>query len=227
MYIQSSKQVKLLPFFLNRWETNWSRHANGVYTETGRAPCADLSSWISNTSKPLGPPLLSPPQGSSLSAGGPQGLLEQHCRRVDRAQLNRFQHTLTLPQTRPILQPETLPSAKKKRLRERLNYVNSPTVYCVYGKLSAKEELLRKDSGYKNILMRQGVVNDTYSRLKHWHAKARLEFTKNWEVFEQNNDFLMVFLIQNLPSSAQLVWKQAAIISKSCFFVRFQQAGSF
>lgn len=116
---------------------------------------------------------------------------------------------------------------KKKRLRERLNYVNSPTVYCVYGKLSAKEELLRKDSSYKNILMRQGVVNDTYSRLKHWHAKARLEFTKNWEVFEQNNDFLMVFLIQNLPSSAQLVWKQAAIISKSCFFVCFQQAGSF
>lgn len=47
--------------------------------------------------------------------------------------------------------------------------------------------------------MRQGVVNDTYSRLKHWHAKARLEFTKNWEVFERNNDFLMVFLIQTFP----------------------------
>lgn len=148
--------------------------------------------------KHLCPPLLSPPQGSSLSAGGPQGLLERHCRRVDRALLNRFQHTLTVPQTRPILQPETLPSAKKS-LRERLNYVNSPPVYCVYGKLSAKEELLRKDSGYKNILMKQGVVNNTYSRLKHWHAKARLEFTKNWEVFERNNDLLMVFLIQTFP----------------------------
>ncbi len=152
--------------------------------ETGRAPCADLSSWISNTSKPLIPPLLSPPQGSSLSAGGPEGLLEQQCRRVDRAQINRFQHTLPLPQTGPILEPETLPSAKKT-LRERLNYVNSPPVYCVYGKLSAEEELLRKDSGYKNILMRQGVVNDTYSRLEQRHVKARLEFAKNWEVFAQ------------------------------------------
>lgn len=68
-----------------------------------------------NPSALLSSPL---PKGPSLSAGGPQGLLEQHCRRVDRAQLNRFQHTLTLPQTRPILQPETLPSAKKETARK-------------------------------------------------------------------------------------------------------------
>lgn len=93
------------------------------------------------------------------------------------------------------------PALCKKALPERLNYVTPPPspVYCVYGKLSAEEELLRKDSGYKNILMRQGVVNDTYSRLEQRHVKARLEFAKNWEVFAQNNDFLMVFLIQTFP----------------------------
>lgn len=56
-------------------------------------------------------------------------------------------------------------------------------VYCVYGKASAKEELLEKDSGYKNILMRQGVANDTYGRLGERHVKPCKEFAKNWEVF--------------------------------------------
>lgn len=109
-----TRQNVAIFLYLNRWEANWSRHANGVYTETGRAPCADMSSWISNTSKPLSPPLLSPPQGSSLSAGGPQGLLDASTEPSSTG-FNTLLHCLRPDQ---YYKPETLPSAKKETARE-------------------------------------------------------------------------------------------------------------
>lgn len=122
---------------------------------------------------------------------GPARATVQTCRQSPAQQVSTHSSTASEQNQKPC--------PLQKPLRERLNYINSPPVCCVYGKLSAEEELLRKDSGYKNILMRQGFVNDTYSRLEQRHVKSRLEFAKNWEVFTQNNDFLMVFLIQTFP----------------------------